>query len=241
MVQLLNMKKYFFLLFVISSPAIFSVDLPAKASKEDPQKNSVEPGYHEHDGGYFRLLTGFGHGYFFSNQGANSFEISRSIFKMWDMQLGYSIMKNIIVFAGFGVAVLPSPLGPIPLDSPLYQLQNSCNLQIVNDCTVNDKKPPSDGGFAGFPIGASYYFMPENIYLSISFEFPVGGIYKLSLRNGFCLQASLGKEWWVSKNWGLGLALNIEYDFFPTNYPDDPIITPLHAFMIGLSFSATYN
>jgi hypothetical protein len=98
-----------------------------------------------------------------------------------------------------------------------------------------------DGGFASTFVGASYYFMPENIYLSMSFKYSGGGISKSSVDNGYGLQVSLGKEWWVSKNWGLGLALNISYDYFSKTDPGYPIITPLHVFTYGLSFSATYN
>jgi hypothetical protein len=239
MVQLLNMKKYFFLLFVINSPLIYSMNFPAKTSQEDQPKNSTEPGYHEHDGGYFRFLSGFGHGYLYSNREMNPFEISRSL-QIMNFQFGFSINKKIIVFTGYTLAVMPSPLGPIPLDSPLYQLKNSCNLQIVNDCTVNGKTLSIDSGFASLSLGISYYFMPENIYLSMSFESPEGGSYKSSANNGFGLQVSLGKEWWMSKNWGLGLALNISYDYFSKTYSGDPI-TPLHIFTFGLSFSATYN
>jgi hypothetical protein len=55
------------------------------------------------------------------------------------------------------------------------------------------------------------------------------------------LDLDVGKEWWVSGNWGLGLSLRFRYiDVAPANvgFGRDG---RLDSFQIGLSFSATYN
>ena len=61
--------------------------------------------------------------------------------------------------------------------------------------------------------GITYYIMPSNIFLSGSL-----GLGNFSIDNevenisgstnkGFSMQLGIGKEWWVSKRWGLGVAL----------------------------------
>jgi len=213
-----------------------------ESSTKDPKENKKEePGYHEHDGFYFRYLTGFGHGFLYTDQKANSYKSSQGLLQLMNFQLGYSVSKKVIVFGGFELSIMPSPIGVIPFESPLEQLMNSCNLQLFNDCTIKNKTPSLDFFKGSYSLGVSYYFMPENMYVSMEILFSVGRYFKLSVENGYGLQASVGKEWWVSKNWGLGLALNVSYDYFSKTFPVGPIITPLHAFTFGLSFSATYN
>jgi len=57
----------------------------------------------------------------------------------------------------------------------------------------------------------SYYFMPVNIYLTGGAGF--GEVTRVlietdhsSTTTGIALTLDVGKEWWVSANWGLGIA-----------------------------------
>jgi hypothetical protein len=87
----------------------------------------------------------------------------------------------------------------------------------------------------------TYYLMPANAYLSVS-----PSITRLSITTGqstgtsdagFGMQLAVGKEWWVSGNWGLGLAGQF---MFSTNNDRDggPQITTLAG---ALAMSATFN
>lgn len=103
-------------------------------------------------------------------------------------------------------------------------------------------------GTAG--AGIDYYFMPINIYLGGTVS--VAGISRADEDNvnrskagiGFDLDA--GKEWWISRTWGIGIALRATYmDVAPANLlkaagirPSDSRLRSLH---VGLQFSATFN
>jgi hypothetical protein len=96
--------------------------------------------------------------------------------------------------------------------------------------------------YSEFGIGMCYYFMPENnVYFSgelaatqAAFNYDDDTPYKNS-KTGYSLTLSLGKEWWISDNWGVGFALLA--NGVQVKRGSDQL---LHGF-IGLAFTATYN
>ncbi len=94
-----------------------------------------------------------------------------------------------------------------------------------------------DGTYSmsGYGGGATYYFMPSNVYLSGSI-----GVGYLSIDTdlidetsdaGFAMDFSLGKEWWVGNSWGLGVAG--AFGYFS--------IEDVNGWEVALRFSATFN
>ena len=82
----------------------------------------------------------------------------------------------------------------------------------------------------GYPVvlaggGGARIFMPANTYLNLS----VGGVYPGVIYG----KLVLGKEWWVSDNWGLGLGLSSMVAGLPGS--TGALVGA------GLGFSATYN
>ena len=55
---------------------------------------------------------------------------------------------------------------------------------------------------------------------------------------GFGLRAALGKEWWVSDHWGLGIAGHVSLTVNQDSGTNPPTWTGLGA---TVAFSATYN
>ena len=71
----------------------------------------------------------------------------------------------------------------------------------------------------GVGAGATYYFMPANVYVSGSV-----GFGQLTMETddvsadsdyGVLFDATVGKEWWVSDEWGLGVAVGLGYHSIP--------------------------
>ena len=89
--------------------------------------------------------------------------------------------------------------------------------------------------------GLTYYFMPINIYLTGSIGFgsmsiDLGGVSG-DTDTGLALEAAVGKEWFVSNRWGLGLAVGITYHSFP----DPDVDESWSGISIPVRFSATFN
>ena len=91
-------------------------------------------------------------------------------------------------------------------------------------------------------VGVTYWFMPTNLYLSgtLGFgelEFDLQGFSSADIDLGLAFDATVGKEWWVSANWGLGLAGGIGLH----SIPEDGVNDNWSGVSVGLRFSATFN
>jgi hypothetical protein len=105
-----------------------------------------------------------------------------------------------------------------------------------------------DVSLAGFGAGLAYYLEPLNLYLSGALEgmafsmqdttAPAGTPTRNS-KGGLGFQAMVGKEWWVTDNWGLGVAAEL----LLSSMKDDPAESSdtFSATTFALLFSATYN
>lgn len=81
----------------------------------------------------------------------------------------------------------------------------------------------------GFGGGATYYLMPHNLFWSASWG--MSGSYDDTSVVGWGAAHLVGKEWWVSSNWSLGVAGQFLY----ADHGDE------EAASLGVLFSATYN
>lgn len=94
----------------------------------------------------------------------------------------------------------------------------------------------------GIGLNVTYYFMPANVYLSLSpsicsVSVSYGGV-SASTENGFGMKLGVGKEWWVADHWGIGAALQY---FFSSNKDTGPNPPTWSSNAFAVAFSATYN
>jgi len=93
-------------------------------------------------------------------------------------------------------------------------------------------------GAAG--IGATYFFMPANTYVSASLgSGSLSGTDELdgNTNSGFAMDVTVGKEWWVGDSWGLGLS----GDFQWFSCKDGDVDATWSGPGYGIRFSATFN
>jgi hypothetical protein len=102
----------------------------------------------------------------------------------------------------------------------------------------------TDTSYSLFAIGPSvtHYFMPVNVYLSGTIALTQLGATvngkSANANTGYGGRVTLGKEWWVSDHWGLGLSASATYSSNQDTGTNAPTISSL---FYGLAFSATYN
>ena len=110
--------------------------------------------------------------------------------------------------------------------------QSNPDVEIAN---LGSGELDGSYGMSGYGGGATYYFMPANVYLSGSL-----GVGYLSIDTdfgddtsdaGFAMDLSVGKEWWVGNSWGLGVAG--AFGYFS--------IEDVSGYELALRFSATFN
>jgi hypothetical protein len=183
------------------------------------------PGYHTHDGFYMRLAAGGGAAVaedsdIGAKASGGSFAFSAAF--------GGAILQNLILYGemiGYGIP---------------ESKYNNDGMNGTSSHTLN---------ITGFGPGVAYYFMPLNLYLSgtlvlhqISENASGNSNNGVTLTDtGVGVSLMVGKEWWVSADWGLGIAA----DFFlgsAKNRPD--YTTPDSRWTskgFAVMFSATYN
>ncbi len=90
--------------------------------------------------------------------------------------------------------------------------------------------------------GITYYFMPLNLYLSpsigfggLTLELPGGGDGESD--TGVAFDFTIGKEWWVSNRWGLGVAGGLGLHTIPDNDSSED----WKGTSFAIRFSSTFN
>jgi hypothetical protein len=182
------------------------------------------PGYRKHDGLFMRFVLGGGWLGMSESSGASELKASGTGSGM-GAALGLAVVENLIVF----------------VEASIFTAQNS-------DVTLNGAAIA--GGvaalsFSGFGPGIAYYLEPTNVFFSGTIVFSEldlladNGTLVTKTRRGIGLSAMAGKEWWISTNWALGLALQLQYGRMQDWAPDpSPVVG---AGGISLLGTATFN
>lgn len=179
-------------------------------------------GEHMHDGFFLRLAPGVGAMSTSEKVGANKYEYGGAS-GHFNFAIGGAVVENFIVHLDLSSTSMSEP-----------------KLKVNGQSTTG---ATGDHATSVLGLGLTYYF-PANIYLTGAVgtartSVKVNGkTYDTDRGVGFNLM--VGKEWWVSDNWGLGVAGQWLY----TKCPDKPIngTTPdVTSSSLGILFSATYN
>jgi hypothetical protein len=188
------------------------------------EESRLSQGAQKHDGFFLRLAPGVGFGKATEEIGKYEYEWS-GMTGHFNFAIGGAVTENFI---------LQLDLSGVSASDPKYSVNGK--EYEVTDTSVTTSL---------LGVGFTYYFPSSNIYFTgavgqaqstIKYK---GTEYKMDKGYGF--NVILGKEWWISDNWGLGLAAQYLY----TKCPDSPAVngvTPdVNATSYGLLLSATYN
>lgn len=180
---------------------------------------TVPRGFHMHDGFFLRFTPGFGGAASGASQGGTDVTISGGGFA-GAAAIGTAINPNLVLCAETTL---------ISTSDPTVEVNGDSTEVAGAEYLVQ---------YLG--IGASYY-LPTNVYLH-------GGIGALwmGLKGpddaeidwtdaGFALKGAIGKEWWASDNWGLGVAAAL---LIGSVTEEDVDWTTA---IVSFNFSATYN
>jgi len=185
-----------------------------------PAAVAVNPLAHVHHGFFFRGLLGPGGFRASASIGPDSYEVSGGGGGL-SLALGGSVSPSLVVYGElFGDSA----------QNPTFT-QNGMSSSSTN----------ASAGVAGIGPGIAYYF-PSNFYIGgtlaasrISVQQNNQEVAHSDTGIGVSLHA--GYEWWVSDNWGLGIALQL----YGGSIPDGQANTNWKTAGAALAFSATYN
>lgn len=168
-----------------------------RACERSPESSPEQrPGHHAHDGFFLRL--GMGGGYARTSISIDGDKLTYSGTSVpFELAMGAAIRPNLVLFGEVFSAQMFSPTSKYAGET---RTASSMNMSIQ-----------------GVGPGVAYYFMPINIYISgsvllhkVSFTSDNDDYESTDLSTiGFAANLMAGKEWWVSRDWGIGLAAHL--------------------------------
>lgn len=195
---------------------------PGLARAQAPQPTPpAESTVHRHLGFFLRLDGGLGYA-------GSSTSVAGASASMTGVAIPFGLVIGGAVSENF---IIAGDLWGISAVSPTYSLGGQ-SASASN----------SNFGLGGIGLNLTYYFMPHNIYLSVTpslvgLSVRVSGSSSSS-QAGFGAKVGLGKEWWVGDHWGIGIAGQFFLGINSDTGTNPPTWTTLGG---GLAFSATYN
>jgi hypothetical protein len=197
---------------LLAAPAAFADEVAPPPNVSTPRQTA------HHRGLFFRPDLGIGYLHMSATEGGND-DAAYGAAGAFGIAIGGAIQPNHILAFHLWDAVISNPTFS----------SNGTSASPGN----------SAAGLIAF--GPEYTFYSEtNFYFSLS-----PGLSRLHLESGgvgadsdwgFGLRAAVGKEWWVSDNWGLGLVGQLS---FSAN--SDNGVATWTTWGATLAFSATYN
>jgi hypothetical protein len=176
------------LLLGSTSASTARAQTPTPAATHDAP--TPAPGFETHDGLYVRTHLGVGYARMSTTANGSNVVVS-GVGLAYGVAVGATIKPNLAVYGTMTGVVIGDP-----------------------SVEVGGLSFPSDGtaGTIGLGAGASYYLEPANVYVSGSLlanqlEVSDGkGKTIGKTKWGLGVEGLVGKEWWMSDNWGLGVA-----------------------------------
>jgi len=151
------------------------------------------PGYQTHDGFYLNLALGPGYTSMSLASGGSDLMKLGGGGAGLSLALGGAVAPNFILFG--------------------HIVGDSASEPEVEVLGVKRGSASGSATVVGMGVGAAYYVMPVNVFLSgsaLATQVTLSdsdGSEALESEFGFGLNLAAGKEWWVSDNWGLGASL----------------------------------
>lgn len=112
------------------------------------------------------------------------------------------------------------------------------------DAELNDMEGSLDGDLSlgAVGVGITYYIMPANVYFSPSvgfgsLSFDADNFEEVESDMGLVVDMTIGKEWWVGRKWGLGVAGAVGLH----SIPDKDIDSNWKGANFAVRFTATMN
>ena len=194
---------------------------PVAAPSPAPAPVAVVSTAHRHLGFFLRMDLGLGYLDSSASQGGIDYSIS-----------GFAV--------GVGIAVGGAVAENVILAGDLWGIAAVSPSMNVNGITGTASD--SSMGLSGLGLNLTYYFMPANVYVSVTPSMVIATLTVSGVSGdtqvGFGGKVGVGKEWWVGDHWGLGLAGQFFFGINQDQGPNPPTWTTLGG---ALAFSATYN
>jgi hypothetical protein len=195
----------------------------------EAQVEAPGQGVEQHDGFMLRISIGASGGEStltaMKGAGVEPAEVVYSGFgSAFALDIGGRISNNLVLHGRFGYSAIEAP-------DTTQDGEDLGSIEVWHVGAI----------FLGPAVG--YYFMPINVYVTGAIGFAGivvsedGNDTPLTVSSGFGLNVDVGKEWWVSDNWGLGAVARLAY----STGGDKDNEYDVSSYALALLFSATFQ
>lgn len=204
------------------------------------QENIQRPkGYHQHKGFYLNMNMGPVFGNVIKTDNPYGYNAPTYNFNgngtLSDIKIGVAIYENVILHITSLMNLLS---GPTLTTTSSPSDFNPTVRKMPDSFSVNES-------MVGF--GFTRYLMPANFYFSGSVGTgffttvdPSKSPSRISSDPGFSMQVKAGREWWIAKNWALGLGVSYGKTKL-RNLPPNEDAQLFNSNRIGITLNATFN
>ncbi len=163
---------------------------------------------------------------------------------------GYTrLTSKPLTIQGSGAQVALSLGGMLTPELGFYGLFTDCSADAPSfypNGAYKDDDVDVSVSITGIGAGSIYYFEPSDLYASLGVEMVMAKVSEMSRQEmqrdrfrsspGVAGTLTFGRDWWVSSEWALGGAAQMQISYIP-----DQDNTTWFNGSFGLLFSATYN
>ena len=187
-----------------------------------------KPVGHKHTGFYERTTLGGGYTSMSESVGSTTVDMT-GMSVDFNAHFGYSLAQNFQIYGVIGYNIMPSP--KYKVNGTEVTASTSSRLSLVR-----------------MGAGATYYFMPINIFGAFDIAAGKNQVETMGLTAntdwGYIINLSAGKEWWVAREWGVGAMLYFyagSINDVTVNTLTGPVTPKISNTGFGISFTATFN
>jgi hypothetical protein len=194
------------------------------ASQDTFSEPPRPPTLHRHVGFFLRLDGALGYGISFASSPDGTERSVRGFAAPFGVAAGWAVVENFILAGEIWGVVAPAPT-----ITAHGQSGSSNDSHLV---------------LGGVGVNLTYYFVPNNVYLTVTPSAVMVGVTKSGTLNqskvGFGTKVAVGKEWWIADHWGLGLSAQFFFALTDERGYDAELPT-WKTLGGGVGFTTTYN
>jgi hypothetical protein len=196
----------------------------ASSGQELPPEPPRPPTLHRHVGFFLRLDGALGYASSLASSPAGTEQSVSGFAIPFGVAAGWAVVENFVLAGELWGVVAPSP-------------KVTTHGQTVSR---ND----SHLVLGGVGLNLTYYFVPNNIYLTVTPSAVMVGVTESGTLSrtqvGFGTKVAFGKEWWVADHWGLGVSAQFFFGLTDERGYDADLPT-WKTFGGGIGITTTYN
>jgi hypothetical protein len=172
---------------------------PERSHQAEDEERGPDPGARAHDGFYLRLHLGPGYTHLSASDSGGDLSLGGKSLS-FGIALGGAVSSHVIVYG----TVVDGLVFDLSSKQNQAQAESGMIEGFVNGGGLGRMSVLGVGAGAAYYLDSNVFFASSVLGSRVSVSDVIGAVAKSDW--GVTFEGLVGKEWWVSDNWGLGVA-----------------------------------